>query len=331
MADITQKPLPTPVEPGEDMGQQQQSYFTWGSETTTPSPPSGSTYDQFQQANNNSDVISISTSFHPSTDPAPDTIFASSDNVFFYTIYQTILDAAPDAFRPCLNAPLSHPQYRTTVIVLDSPSSELNIILHALYKTSPARNSPQFEILVRAIDRMPRYGLSAEHTITPSTPLYELLLAHAPLYPLDSYALAAHHRIAALAATVSAHLLSHDLSTVSDTMAERIGPVYLKRLLLLHSDRFAALKDILLRTPVPHSATRSCGFEDQKKVARAWALVSAYLVWDARPDMSTITLGNALNPLLEHLTCKSCEKALEDKIRDVMVRWIAVKVNVVLQ
>ncbi|PPQ94267.1 hypothetical protein CVT25_004924 [Psilocybe cyanescens] len=336
------KPLPTPVEPGQGnrrmmMGQQQQQqsqqeYFIWNSETTTPSS-SGLTSGQFQQAGYSTDyredVISISTSFQPNTDPAPDTIFASSDNVYFYTIYQTILNAAPNAFRPCLAAPLSDPQYRTTVIVLDAPSAELNIILHALYKTSPANNSPSFETLVRAIDRMPRYGLSAEHLIKPNTPLYELLLAHAPLYPLDSYALAAHHGIAALAATVSAHLLSHDLATVSDTIAERIGPIYLKRLLLLHSARFAALKDILLRPPVPHSETGTCSFEDQKKVTRAWALVSAYLVWDARPDISTHTLGNALNPLLEHLTCKLCEKSLKDKIKDVMVRWTAVKVSVV--
>uniref|UniRef100_A0A8H7XPF2 Uncharacterized protein n=1 Tax=Psilocybe cubensis TaxID=181762 RepID=A0A8H7XPF2_PSICU len=289
---VVLKPLPTPIEPGtsqEQMSmieqQQQQQYFSWGTEQSSSGWSIGEESEQhtYPTSEYRSDVISISTSFPPNTDPAPNTIFASNDNVYFYTIYQNILKALPDAFRPCLIAPLSDPYYRTTVIVLNLPSGELNIILHALYKTSPADNAPSFEMLVRAIDRMPSYGLSAEHLITPHTPLYQLLLAHAPLYPLDSYALAAHHHLAPLASTVSSHLLSHDMSTVSDEMAERIGPVYLKRLLLLHSGRFTALKDILLHAPEPHPETDTCSFEEQRKVTRAWALVSAYLVWDAKP------------------------------------------------
>ncbi|KAH9478582.1 hypothetical protein JR316_0009039 [Psilocybe cubensis] len=278
------------------------------------------------QADNNT-VVSLSTCFYPKGDPETDTVFMSSDNVYFYANYKTIVEAEPNAFLPCIVAPLSDQRYRSSVIYLDAPSPELNVILHALYKTSPATNSPTFEVLVRAIDRMPRYGLLAETLIASGTPIYELLLSHAPLYPLDAYALAAHHGIAALASTVSTHLLSHDMRTISDDMAERIGPIYLKRLLLLHTNRFRALKDILLRAPIPHPETPECSFTAQKKVTRAWALVSAYLVWDVKPDTSTHTLSQSLNPLLDHVTCKECEKILKDKIKEVMVRWTAVKVG----
>lgn len=43
-------------------------------------------------------------------------------------------------------------------------------------------------------------------------------------------------------------------------------------------------------------------------------------------DTSTHALSKALDPLLEHLSCKVCEKCLRDKIKDVRVRWTAVKV-----
>lgn len=229
------------------------------------------------------DVIAVSTSFTPDGNPETDTIIYSSDSVYFYIAYKTVLDAAPNAFRLCLSAPLSDPLYRSNLITLDAPASELNIILHTLYKSSPAPNTPSFEAIVRAIDRMPLYGLSPQLLITPETPLYDLLLSHAPLYPLNSYALAAHYDIATLACTVSSHLLSYDLTTVSDEMAERIGSVYLKKLMLLHSTRFKALKDILLQAPMPHPETSDCSLVDQRKMTRAWALVSAYLVWDAKP------------------------------------------------
>jgi hypothetical protein len=50
---------------------------------------------------------------------------------------------------------------------------------------------PTFEILADAVDSMLRILPLLKH-ILPGTPLYSLLLSHAPLRPLDVYALAAH-------------------------------------------------------------------------------------------------------------------------------------------
>ncbi|KAF8885571.1 hypothetical protein CPB84DRAFT_1827245 [Gymnopilus junonius] len=127
------------------------------------------------------------------------------------------------------------------------------------------------------------------------------------------------------AVAASAHLLSYDLSLITDAMAERIGAVYLKKLLLLHVGRFSALKLILLQPPLPHPLIKECGFEDQKKLTRAWALASAYLAWDARPDLSTHSMRTALNPLMEHLTCELCIQSLKDRIKAVVVQWASVK------
>ena len=152
-----------------------------------------------------------------------------------------------------------------------------------LYGMSSASFSPPFEHLSNAVDSMPTYSITPCEHILPGTPLFLLLLSHAPLRPLDVYALAAHHDIHPLAVMTSSHLLSYPLQTITDNQADRMGAIYLKRLMALHIDRFNALKSVVLTPPHPHAPTRDCDFSAQKKLTRAWSLVSAHLAWDARP------------------------------------------------
>ena len=229
------------------------------------------------------DIVSISTSFHPQNQPTPETVLVSSDSVLFYIHSPTVLNACPDAFKAYVDTSLSHEEYRTMAVHIDATADQLNVILHTLHGTSPAANNPDFYTLVTSIDRMPSYGISPQRFIRPTTLIHELLLSYAPLRPLDLYALGAHHGILSLAVSSSSHLLSCNLSTISDAMAERIGAVYLKKLMLLHVDRTMALRNILLQSPHPHPPTKTCSFEDQKSLTRAWAMASAYLVWDAKP------------------------------------------------
>ncbi|KAJ3546166.1 hypothetical protein NMY22_g2162 [Coprinellus aureogranulatus] len=124
----------------------------------------------------------------------------------------------------------------------------------------------------------------------------------------------------------SSHLLGFPLFSLTDEMAERIGPVYLKRLFFLHFGRSDALKRVLLPPPQPHPPTHNCDFNEQKKLTRAWALASAYLAWEARPDLSTSTMESALRPLADHLTCEQCQAALRERIKNLVVQWSVVKV-----
>lgn len=66
--------------------------------------------------------------------------------------------------------------------------------------------------------------------------MYTLLMAHAPLCPLDLYALAASYDLYDLAVAASSHLLSMTLAMLTDEMAERIGPIYVKRLFFLFTN-----------------------------------------------------------------------------------------------
>lgn len=232
------------------------------------------------------DVVSVSTAFHPGIIPTPDTTLSSSDGVLFYVHSPTLIQACPELFSSYLRTPFTDPKFRHHVIALDTPSGALNVIIHALYNMSPESNRPDVDTLILAVDHMPLYSVTPDRVLRPTSALYNLILSAAPLRPLDVYALGAHHDIHSLAVAASSHLLAHDLSTISDAFAERMGALYLKKLMLLHVGRFDALKDILLHPPHPHPPSKACTFLDQKSLTRAWALVSAHLVWDARPGQS---------------------------------------------
>ncbi|KIL59652.1 hypothetical protein M378DRAFT_84807, partial [Amanita muscaria Koide BX008] len=274
-------------------------------------------------------VVSVSTAFFPGAHSmGSDLCFSSSDMVLFYVNSQVILAASEKAFSSLLSDTLSNEKYRNTVINVPEESVVLNVILHALYNLSCAQHSPALQTLLTAVNQMPFYDICVRKHVSPGTPLYQLLLSQAPLYPIDIYSLAAQHCLEDLAVNTSSHLLSYSLSSITDEMAQRMGAIYLKRLMFLHLGRNTALKNILLIPPPPHPPTKECNFTDQKNLTRAWALVSAYLAWDGRPDLSTSGMQRALSPLTDQLICNQCHQTLHKRIQDVVVQWTSVKVRV---
>lgn len=247
-----------------------------------------------------STTVSVSTTFYPSATSLsplpPDVILFSSDAVFFYTHCHQIATASTNCFHSLLPQPsplristTSNPKGDsslvdiTSVISVTEPAQVLNILLHAVYDISCAHYCPTLDTISAAVCAMVKYGISVKKHISPSTHLYSLILSQAPIAPLEAYTLAAEHDVLELAMPVSSHLLSYDLSTITDEIALRMGPIYLRRLFFLHLGRADALKRLLLPPPHPHPECDDCDFAEQKKLTRAWALAAAYLAWDARP------------------------------------------------
>ncbi len=312
-------------------------------------------------------IVSVSTTFHPGASllpSPPDLIFLSSDCVFFYVHTTQVLAMSVNYWND-----LVPPKPTKTkaledlgpVVALPETANVLNVILHIVYELSCAHYHPAIDTLIYAVDAMATYGLPPKQYIAPSTPLYSLILNQAPMQPIIAYALAAAHDIYDLAVPVSSHLLSYTLHTLTDEIAMRIGPVYMKRLFFLHLGRLDALKRLLLPPPHPHPPTPNCDFTEQKKLTRAWALASAYLAWDARPgthlvltftasrtrrvmthpcthvvravrrvslaDLSTRAMESALCPLADHLSCEVCKQSLADRVKQLIVQWSVVKVS----
>ncbi|EAU84739.1 hypothetical protein CC1G_00258 [Coprinopsis cinerea okayama7 len=254
-----------------------------------PTPPHSADGSPVVDDSEDNTLVSVSTTFYPGAqlNPAqPDVILLSSDGVFFYCHSHVLVACSTNGFAghlPRPSPPIASSKDVDPFVSLSDHSTIINIILHAVYDMSCAHYSPPFPTLVAAVNRLPFFGISPKLRIAPSTPLFNILLAYAPLFPLDLYALAASYDLYDLAVSTSSHLLSFPLFSLTDEMAEKIGPVYLKRLFFLHFGRSDALKRVLLPPPHPHPPTPWCDLTEQKKLTRAWALASAYLAWDARP------------------------------------------------
>ncbi|KIY71556.1 hypothetical protein CYLTODRAFT_435196 [Cylindrobasidium torrendii FP15055 ss-10] len=271
--------------------------------------------------------MSVSTTFHPAAQTrglSPDVTFLTQDNVYFYVHSSILLAGSTNHFGGLI--PIDSSEKSTVKIPEIAPV--LNIILHAMYNMSCTAYSPTFRVVQWAIELFPTYGLEVKTYIAPQTPLFVHLTSFAPLYPIDVYALAAHHDLEDLATVASTNLLSYQLSDMDDALVDYIGPLYLRRLFFLHLGRTEAFKRILFPIPPPHPATAECDFEQQKSVSRAWQLAATSLAWTARPDMSPSSVESTLASLTEHIECGECRQALKDRVKDVVVQWAFVKTTI---
>ncbi|KAJ7185296.1 hypothetical protein C8R46DRAFT_1287765 [Mycena filopes] len=284
--------------------------------------------------------LSVSNTFLPSiqlNSRLPDLILLSADLCFFYVHSALLENASANAFHNLL--PVAYPspledgsEHDYPILHLPETSSVVNILLHAVYGLDCAEHSPTFGTLVRAVDSMQVYGITPKLTILPSTPLYVLLLAHAPHAPLPLYCLAGRHGIDDLAVAASGHLLSFPLARLTDADATNMGPIYLKRqaalvLCFLHVGRTEALKRALLPPPRGHPPTKACSVTHQHVLTREWALAAARLAEDLRPGyISTHALELAMRPLAAQLACELCQKALRARVQNLTAEWAIVKV-----
>lgn len=288
-------------------------------------------------------VVSVSSSFFPGAHEAHHNIvLRTSDHVLFYLNSNVLQSISTLAFakyiRPIPSgSAVASPSLAIAAAaalaeggiddVTDVPESStvLNVIAHALYDSSCAKHAPTLETIEVAIDRMPFYGIIPALHILPGKELYNLLLTHSPISALRVYALAAKHKLHELARQSSAHTLSLSMSLVSDELAQRMGSVYLKNLMLLHLARKEGFKTIVLPPPEKHIPTPSCPIEDQRKLHRAWALAAAYLAWDGKIDVPSATLQSTFTSLEENLECEACKLCLRNRIKDVIIQWAAMR------
>ena len=235
-------------------------------------------------------AISISTAFHPALTiggATPDFILVSSDGVHFYVHRHCLLAVSMNRMGMLLpDTPLnmSTPSALHKAS-LTHTSTVSNIVLHIMYGLSCIQFAPTLEMVEAALDALCfQYGVVLQAHATPHLPLHQLLLSCAPYRPLDAYAVAARFALESLAVPISSHLLAYDLSRLPDATAQKMGPIYLKRLFVLHQGRLTALRNILFRPPAEHAPAVGCSPEQRQQLTRAWALAVAQLVWDVLPS-----------------------------------------------
>ncbi|TCD60424.1 hypothetical protein EIP91_010076, partial [Steccherinum ochraceum] len=270
----------------------------------------------------------ISTTFHTElllNDEKPDIVLISSDNVLFCVHKFFLRSASSNAFNGLLGVDATGAGTGTTAgsnwVAVPASSILFNVVLHAIYKVSCKWFDPPLEILLQAVGTLKTYGISIDEVVKYNTPLYDHIVAKTPEDPVEVFLVAAENNLDALAVTTSAHLHSLLLPQITDEMAKRMGPRYLKRLLKLHADRLNYLKQLLLDAPKPHARTLECKPADQRVLAQAWALAISNLACQVRPDMPASALQSAFGSLEELLHCDACKMALNVRVRQLILDW----------
>lgn len=266
----------------------------------------------------------MSSTFHAAAkvkgEGKPDVLLVSSDGMRFFVHARVLKRASFTAYgRPLESSDTAH--LSETALLLD-------IVLFAIYGLPIVPLNAPLPTLAEALfSLLNDHGAEAPAVIGPTSPLTTAILAHAHIRPVDVYALAAAFDVFHMAQTASQYLLSFSLPTLAVADAERIGPVYLTRLWALHHTRGVELKNLISPPPSQHRATRSCGKAEQHKIARAWTLATAYILWKTTPDLASSKIAALLQPLAQDLKCPLCRELVALHIRDIICRWAAVQVS----
>lgn len=207
----------------------------------------------------------------------PNLILISSDQTEFHVHRGRLLIASSNLFNLLLI-------YPDPEINLAEGSELVTIFLHCIYDI-PFTSQPSPDTIIASFDVLKRYGITLNRYIRPNTPLFQaaLLPLDSQEYAMELYVQAAQNNLSELAACASSALLSYSLATITDELARRMGPIYLKKLFVLHTERSKALRHILSTPPAAHPPTQECGSEGRRRFLGDWDVVTANMVLTARP------------------------------------------------
>ncbi|KAK0495473.1 hypothetical protein EDD18DRAFT_242610 [Armillaria luteobubalina] len=270
----------------------------------------------------NADVKSVSTKFNKTFkyhNYLPDTQLVSLDSVLFEVRYHEVVIASTNGF----NKYLDHYAPRVSI---PETSETLNIILHAIHRMSCFQFRHSIDTLMTAVNLFPKYGLEPKDFVSPTSPLFKDIRYKMPLSPLKVYVVASRHDLADLAAAASSHLLSFNITTMSNELTQLINPIYLKRLFDLQTTRINTLKRVLSIPPPHHPATSACDFIAQKSLARAWAFCAAYLVCSADAGITASKIESIFQALANRcISCDECKGCLKARLKSIVLEWSALK------
>ncbi|KAI0050146.1 hypothetical protein FA95DRAFT_1487832 [Auriscalpium vulgare] len=270
-------------------------------------------------------IVPISTTFFPGANLdvyPPDLLVFSDDGVCFYVHRGKVLGVSDNYFA-------SYLPYESDDLPVSIPldSVVLNILFHVIYGMPVMHYRPSTDAVLDTIGLIRAYGLAIDVHLAPGTPLFDAAVSVASSAPIRFYSLAAGLDAHPLAVAVSSRLLSFPLDTLTDDVASKIGAVYLKRLFFLHLGRTAALKRLLAPPLKSHKPSLICDAREHRKLARAWSLASAYLVWDSKADVTPTAIETTIRSLAIHLTCSQCSAILRDRTADLVMEWSKIKVR----
>lgn len=169
---------------------------------------------------------------------------------------------------------------------------------------------------MEALDALRSYGLPPPG---PSSDIWPILLAHAPMHPIQVYAIAAANGSDIICIASSRYTLGTSLSFITEGDALMMGAVYLRRLAFLHVGRVEALKRMISTLPRLHAGCPST------PLAVAWNEGVAHVLLLPQPQNTPpSTLISTFEPLARQSECAVCKERLSTHVNDMCREWAAV-------
>lgn len=211
-------------------------------------------------------------------------------------------------------------------ITVSEVSAVVNVMLHIIYGMSCQRFGPDLPTIGEAFVSLDKYGIPAP---SDSSDVWSLVLHYAQAHPIPAFALAAGRNIDWLCVKISPYTLSVLLDTVTEADALTMGPVYLRRLFLLHLGRRDALKRVIERPPATHHPTPGCTMDDQTDVVRSWDTVVADLVLRPMPHNTQVEeLRDGFVAVAQRRTCGLCVSNIRFRVIEAIRDWQAIKYTI---
>lgn len=187
-------------------------------------------------------MASVSSRFHPDEPDMKDTdiVLLATDAVFFYAHRAVLLRRSSNNCGGLVNpkhvAPLIGLQINSCpeIILTNYPQAVLQVVLLAIYELPMQRCDPSFETLCAVIPALATLGYDLRSIAAPQSELFKLFLEAAEGNPFSMYAIAAQHSFEELAVPASTFSLNRPIKTLSEELAEQMGPYYLRRLLRVY-------------------------------------------------------------------------------------------------
>ena len=232
-------------------------------------------------------------------EPFPtDLVLLSSDHVYFFVHSAVLLKYSENGFAGLLGG---------DKVYLPEDSEVLNLVLHAFYNLDPSKFRPTVVLMTAALRSLQNYYVSLDALLTPSHPMSNTILHLGIQSPLETFAMVASFKLEHLAIEVSKKLVSVPLHSLTDDLAEKMGPLYLRRLVFLHLGRIDRLKQLLMRPHSLHPVTKDCYESDQKRLQNQWKALAVALTWNAQPDLSPQRIHSTFTTLVPKTTCNQCQ------------------------
>ncbi|KAI0766304.1 hypothetical protein BC629DRAFT_1725496 [Irpex lacteus] len=285
------------------------------------------------------EVSNVSSTFHvgASLDERPaDLSILSSDHVLFIVHSHRILSASTNHFANLIiptaqssgGVPVpSKLAGASPIVAANTPSDALSVVLHCIYRLSPAAYLPSLQCIISVLPHLTHYGLTPlSQYVSHGTPLLKMFLLHAQLHPIPIYALAASQGLEDLAVAASSYTLSLDLAhSVSHHYATLMSSKYLFKLYKLHGTRIQALKTILDGTELhPHAG--NCSPANMRQAKLVFALACHRLYRESSPGMPREAMESVMHAEFCAINCQDCMQSAKGILDSICSKWLLVAV-----